>query len=107
MEKAYAKFRGGYEKIHGGLIEIAFQDFTGGLIETLDLMSSPDSAVRFFKIKLKKNALLGASIIKSNSIPNQLPSGHAYRITGAAKYRNTPLIRIRNPWGNFTEWRGA
>lgn len=40
-------------------------------------------------------------------LPNGLVKGHAYSITGMRIVNNTPLLRIRNPWGNEQEWRGA
>jgi calpain len=109
LEKAYAKFRGSYKNIDGGLTEYALQDFSGGIIETHFLGDlNAENAVEFFKSKLRKNALLGAAITDANTDKSQLPSGHAYTITGAAKYKsNKILIRVRNPWGNATEWKGA
>lgn len=107
LEKAYAKFRGGYQNIDGGMMEIAFQNFTGGVTETHDLSEPPDSAIKFFRTKIIKNALIGAAVLEDNSNSDQLPSGHAYTITGATKYKNTPLVRVRNPWGDDTEWKGA
>lgn len=106
LEKAYAKFRGNYRNIDGGHMEIAFQDFTGGIIESHVMTDTPDNAVRFFQTKLNKNALIGTGIGAKNCIGDQLPAGHAYTITGAKMHNNIPLIRIRNPWGEETEWKG-
>jgi hypothetical protein len=44
-------------------------------------------------------------------INNKNSPGHAYTITKLAVItshgRNVRLIRIRNPWGNEVEWKGA
>lgn len=39
MEKAYAKLHGSYEKIHGGLLDEAMVDLTGGVSEEYDIRS--------------------------------------------------------------------
>lgn len=47
--------------------------------------------------------------------PEGLVKGHAYSITKIkyvdiatpTKKGKIPLIRLRNPWGNETEWKGA
>lgn len=42
---------------------------------------------------------------------NGLVAGHAYTVTDAVKIRykmgTEKLLRIRNPWGNETEWKGS
>lgn len=42
---------------------------------------------------------------------NGLVAGHAYTVTDAVKVRHKmgteKLLRIRNPWGNETEWKGS
>ena len=37
MEKAYAKLHGSYEKIHGGLLDEALVDLSGGVSEEFNL----------------------------------------------------------------------
>ena len=48
-------------------------------------------------------------------LPNGLIVGHAPSVTDARavaflvgeKPRKIPLIRVRNPWGDAAEWKGA
>ncbi len=48
-------------------------------------------------------------------LPNGLIVGHAYSVTDVKaveflvgeKPRKIPLIRVRNPWGDAAEWKGA
>jgi|TARA_B110000305_G_C19296765_1_gene567029 hypothetical protein len=42
MEKAYAKLHGSYEKIHGGLLDEAMVDLTGGVSEEYDIRNNGD-----------------------------------------------------------------
>jgi hypothetical protein len=42
MEKAYAKLHGSYEKLHGGSLNEAMVDLTGGVSEDFDI-KSPDT----------------------------------------------------------------
>ena len=39
MEKAYAKLHGSYEKLHGGSLNEAMVDLTGGVSEEFDIKS--------------------------------------------------------------------
>ena len=72
------------------------------------------------KKALKKNSMLACSIdpdprVIEAKTPEGLIKGHAYSITKAIKAKTDSgnqkkvfsLIRIRNPWGNETEWKGA
>jgi len=121
LEKAYAKVCGSYEAMGLGRISEALQDFTGGVIEMINLQAPPaDGSLDVFKVLQKaheRNSLMGASIETSaqtiqRTLPNGLISGHAYSITGFAKVnlptlRGLKLIRLRNPHGNSSEWKGA
>ena len=50
---------------------------------------------------------------KTESIlSNGLVMGHAYSVTGVKQVKlsdgtEAQLVRLRNPWGNETEWKGA
>ena len=61
-------------------------------------------------------SLIGASIapnprVKEARLSNGLVMGHAYTVTKVAALemgsREVRIIRVRNPWGNEVEWKGA
>lgn len=44
---------------------------------------------------------------EEDELEDQLPSEHAYSITRLACVNNKQLLRLRNPYGNRTKWKGA
>ncbi|CAH3140847.1 unnamed protein product [Porites lobata] len=120
LEKAYAKICGSYEAMGLGHISEALQDFTGGVIEMINLKTPPRDIYKVLQKAHDRHSLMGASIETSSqetqkTLPNGLITGHAYSITGVTKvnlppFRGIPeakLIRLRNPHGNSSEWKGA
>jgi len=122
FEKAYAKLHGSYEALKGGTTMEAMVDFTGGCTEMFDMANkAPPSGL--FTILLKafeRCSLMGCSLEPDPNVLEARTSvglvrGHAYSITKVVKAKietprvsgEIPLIRIRNPWGNETEWNGA
>jgi len=120
LEKAYAKLHGGYEALKGGTTCEAMEDFTGGVAEMYELKQAPPN---LFKILLKayeRSSLMSCAIepdpeVTEAETPLGLIKGHAYSIT-CVKLMDIktprmsgqlPMIRIRNPWGNEAEWKGA
>uniref|UniRef100_A0A3Q3MK03 Calpain-5-like n=1 Tax=Mastacembelus armatus TaxID=205130 RepID=A0A3Q3MK03_9TELE len=131
LEKAYAKLAGCYESLEGGNTGDAVVDFSGAVVETLNL-----EADAFYKDQKKQDQLFedllkvydrGGIIscsIKAQpheieaKMANGLVKGHAYSVTAVKKVRlghgliayfkneTIPLIRMRNPWGKI-EWKGA
>jgi len=120
FEKAYAKLNGSYESLKGGTTCEAMVDFTGGCAEFFDLKDAPRDMFHIMLKAYERSSLMGCSIEPD---PNQheaqtsvgLVRGHAYSITKVVKAKietprvsgEMPLIRVRNPWGNDTEWNGA
>uniref|UniRef100_A0A4D5R9T0 Calpain B n=1 Tax=Scolopendra viridis TaxID=118503 RepID=A0A4D5R9T0_SCOVI len=120
LEKAYAKLHGSYESLKGGTTCEAMEDFTGGVTEVYELDKAPSNMFTIMLKAYERMSLLGCSITPDPSVteaelPNGLIRGHAYSITAVKmveirtgrKSGKIPLLRIRNPWGNEAEWKGA
>ncbi|CAH1777842.1 unnamed protein product [Owenia fusiformis] len=121
LEKAYAKLNGCYESLSGGLTCEAMTDFTGGVVELVDMANDcPDNLFKVMLRAYEKGSIMGCSINANPDemeakLDNGLVIGHAYSVT-AVKYVEVetptasgviPMVRVRNPWGNECEWRGA
>ncbi|XP_030051976.1 calpain-14 [Microcaecilia unicolor] len=114
LEKAYAKLRGSYQKLHWGLISEALVDFTGGVNMLFDLQNAPTNLRNIVLAAVKSKSLMVCQTSNregsSNEVlENGLVQAHAYTVTGIEKvpYMNgwENLIRIWNPWG-CGEWNG-
>ncbi|XP_044263644.1 calpain-A-like isoform X2 [Tribolium madens] len=120
LEKAYAKLHGSYEALKGGSTCEAMEDFTGGVTEMYELDSAPPNLFKIILKAYERWSLMGCSIepdpdVLEAQTPEGLIRGHAYSIT-KVQYVNIatpnvsgkiPLLRLRNPWGNESEWNGA
>nr|XP_045584071.1 calpain-B-like [Procambarus clarkii] len=124
LEKAYAKMYGGYEALRGGNINESMVDLTGGVVEMVDLHNPPPQAVLPLVEAYRRGALIGCAIEPNNPavqtesiLPNGLIMRHAYSITrvtvvdiqsvGPKVKGKAELVRLHNPWGNETEWKGS
>jgi calpain len=120
LEKAYAKLHGSYEALKGGSTCEAMEDFTGGVTEMYEMKASPPNLFKIIVKAYERWSLMGCSIepdpdVLEAQTPEGLIRGHAYSIT-KVQYVNIatpnvsgkiPLLRLRNPWGNESEWNGA
>lgn len=110
LEKAYAKLNGSYEAISAGLPTDSMVDFTGGLSLDYDMWKSkPDNLFEMMHKAFKAGALMACSIDPSTKpAPPGLFQAHAHSITNVKviPQNDTQLVRIRNPWGDSSEWTG-
>ena len=122
LEKAYAKLYGSYEAIKSGSTCESMVDFSGGLSENIEIPASKKDHEDLYAHLLKSfnhNSMMSCYINPDNRIPEAITAsglikGHAYSITKilranvkhGKKKGLFPLIRVRNPWGGDTEWRG-
>ncbi|CAF0941871.1 unnamed protein product [Brachionus calyciflorus] len=121
LEKAYAKLYGSYENLDAGQTYDALIDMSGGVPECFDIKSmNYKEKSNFWNIlnqSYKMGSIISCSINADHRTReaiqhNGLVRGHAYTVTNLAlvetKFgRSIKLTRIRNPWGNHVEWRGA
>ncbi|XP_067932406.1 calpain-A-like [Watersipora subatra] len=116
IEKAYAKLHGSYEAIEGGQTMDALVDLTGGLAERYEIKGVDPSFYKHILSANKAGSFIACSRKgdwknSNQAEANGLVAGHAYTVTDAVKVRHKmgteKLLRIRNPWGNETEWKGA
>ncbi|XP_046626943.1 calpain-A-like [Neodiprion virginianus] len=119
LEKAYAKLHGSYEALSGGLTSEAMEDFTGGVTEQFGMNETPPNLFNILLKAYERNSLMGCSLepdpnVSEAKTPEGLIRGHVYSITRVKYVDNmtpnqvgkTPLLRLRNPWGNEVEWKG-
>ncbi|CAH8843229.1 unnamed protein product [Trichobilharzia szidati] len=121
LEKAYAKLCGSYEALKGGTTSEALEDFTGGIAEMFDLKKDTRPDLLSLMLKSQELCSLMACSIQADpnqfeaKLPNGLIMGHAYSVTSVKmldislpdKSGKIPLVRVRNPWGDESEWKGA
>nr|XP_056709342.1 calpain-13 [Euleptes europaea] len=114
LEKAYAKLRGSYQKLHWGYISESLVDFTGGIQISFLIKKHHSNLYEIIAAAVKSRCLIacttpGEQTIGNPQLENGLVSGHAYTVTWAEEVpyrgRNERLLRIWNPWGQG-EWRG-
>lgn len=120
LEKAYAKIHGSYEALRGGSTSEALVDFSGGCSEHYNLKEAPQDMYQIMLKAHDRSSLMACSIEPDERVLEAkmscgLVKGHAYSVTKAVKAQvdtgrkkgQFPLVRVRNPWGNDAEWKGA
>lgn len=128
IEKAYAKFHGGYEAIVGGLPAGGLLDLTGAFPMRVSLTRESDKAYPDAKEKerlwgefqaLEKDCIFAACTVKKTTAsaggvatnesknPNGIIGGHAYGLLDFIELKDPKvrLVKLRNPWGS-SEWTG-
>ncbi|KAK7866738.1 hypothetical protein R5R35_003158 [Gryllus longicercus] len=115
LEKAFAKFHGGYHKIQGGYCDQAFLCLTGYICHQLFFEPSMSEKELFgiFTREVQNNSLIAVGAPEGDR-KQGIPGRHAYSVTGVYTVRAgdniVRLVRVRNPWGaraTTVEWKGA
>ncbi|KAK2881789.1 calpain-5-like isoform X1 [Channa argus] len=131
LEKAYAKLAGCYESLEGGNTGDAVVDFSGAVVEAINLeeggyyrdQKKQDELFKDLLQVYDHGGIISCSIKAQPHeiefrMANGLVKGHAYSVTAVKKVRlgqglsaffkneTIPIIRMRNPWGKI-EWKGA
>ena len=113
VEKAYAKLHGTYGEIEGGWPKEALVDFSGGCIESINFEAIPENLFEIMYKAGHKGAMMSCTtpgLDEGATDESGMVPGHAYSITKVIKLEldgeEHQLIRVRNPWGNSSEWNG-
>ena len=112
IEKAYAKYEGGYANIYGGLMYPELTWLTGAMTRNIPV-TNPQLWNEIYNGIQSNYIITAASNIGSGNHNNKsakgISNGHAYSILDAKEYLkesgNVRLLVLRNPWGH-TEWKG-
>ncbi len=110
LEKAFAKYEGGYSNIEGGYMSDSFKFFTGSVTRNLRKLAGNWNEII---LALTKNHIICAGSLSlgtdKEKSKNGIHYGHAYSVIDAKEYSEEEevirLIQVRNPWGSG-EWKG-
>lgn len=124
IEKAYAKFKGSYKNLNGGLPLKAMITITGYHGENISFprvgagdTKATDELFKRLQYLHNHGCLLAAGSKGEDltrergrgSVKSSIVGGHAYSIlaikTPMLTTSNVRLLKLRNPWGSF-EWKG-
>src|SRR5262249_51453356 len=108
MEKAYAKWKGGYQNIgQGGNPATALSEITGVSSRLiLDAAISEESLYSKLQTMLEHHeAVVAGTYSGPHNVyaKDHLVTSHAYTILGVKEEDDQKYVVLRNPWGN-TEW---
>ncbi|KAI3388643.1 hypothetical protein SNEBB_005725 [Seison nebaliae] len=130
IEKAYAKLNRSYFALEGGIPSSAFVNLTGGIVETYNIRKHNMNLLRTMIKSMKSHSFITCSRTgfpdnndynndnsnkpSQNNIirqANGLVINHAYALIDIRfmkhDFGEEYLIRIKNPWADHTEWKGA
>ena len=113
LEKAYAKFKGGYGFIgQGGLSSDSMFDLTGRHSVAIENANAPDAHTDevFARMQhaLERHELVTAgTIIEREKLPPRYDEGHAYTVMAVGGTGSKRWIDVRNPYGLGNEESGA
>jgi Calpain family cysteine protease len=100
LEKAFAKFNGGYEQIgHGGRPDLAAFALTG--TQGQYAQTAPQTAadlVASLRAALAARHPVTAQTSPTESSPGMVPN-HSYSVLGVVETPEGTRVRVRNPWG--------
>ncbi|MDQ3262092.1 MAG: C2 family cysteine protease [Myxococcota bacterium] len=103
LEKAYAKWKGGYEEIgNGGWPHDALSQLTGKPAESIwmDAKNPPNIT------KVVQGYLASGQVVCASTKDEKATSGsgivgnHAYTVLGTLEKDGKSYVQLRNPWGN-------
>jgi hypothetical protein len=104
LEKAYAKWKGGFEAIgHGGSPGQVMTDLTGrshAFHWTAQEGDAPDAAYGRMKAALDAGQMVNVATPDTDALPAGMVRNHAYAVLGYEEVEGVRQLVVRNPWGN-------
>jgi hypothetical protein len=108
LEKAFAKFKGGYHRLRGGSGISVLKDLIGAVPVRFTCTSGDEGWEELYT--LHQNGALLVSGSNEEGEKNGLCTNHCYAIIEVkevqADNQTHRFVQIRNPWGNSKEWKG-
>ncbi len=112
LEKAYAKWKGGYEKVgNGGSASDLFQSLSGKTASWNDVRDvKPDALFKKIQTATAAHRPVAAGTFaedspKANYTNTGVHGDHFYTVLGATEENGAKFVELRNPWG-FSEPAG-
>ena len=106
-EKAYAKFRGGYENIDGGWGDVGLHELTG---QPTQRLNAGDTSLAEIDRKIRDGfAVTSGSKSDDSQSSNKFTDGdlivtsHEYSVERVDMNSHPPTITLLNPWGSVGE----
>ena len=102
VEKAYAKWKGGYEAIgRGGFPGDVMTELTGrpSTFRWIEPTDDPTQAYERFKAALDEGKIVNIGTPDDRALPPGLVKGHAYAVLGVEEKDGQRVLLLRNPWG--------
>lgn len=115
LEKAFAKFEGGFSNIVGGVCSQVFTFLTGAATTTTSGSNKIANCWDEIKTCIAKNNIIACGSNQGSGTHNDksmygIHYSHAYSLNDAREYddgrERIRLVKVRNPWGQ-KEWQGA
>jgi len=104
LEKAYARWKGGFEAIgHGGSPGQVMTDLTGrpsAFHWTAQQGDAPDAEYGRMKAALDAGQMVNVATPDSDTLPAGMVRNHAYAVIGYEEVDGVRQLVVRNPWGN-------
>ncbi len=103
LEKAYAKWKGGYEEIgNGGWPHDALAQLTGKPAESIWMdATNPPNITKVVQGHLNSGQVVCASTKDDKATAGSgIVGNHAYTVLGTLEKDGKSYVQMRNPWGN-------
>lgn len=108
FEKAYAAWKGSYDKIEAGMAANALEALTGGTPAFFVVSTAMQEDAVFEKLKMVNepgNCVVALSKPEDTGIDGMV-ADHAYAVLGTEERDGRKYVKLRNPWGSFEPGRG-